>query len=197
MRVHKQVYNALLIEAAKAFVLAAYPLVPVETGMSRGSYLKLAKLLNINIPIIPKRHKIINKRYKTKKGIVTKREVVDISKKRYYLSRGRSIPKNKYSGAKLTKHELIANSARIRFLFHTKVLQYNILDTQTNKTPTGHVPWQSFKAGYEAFNKVLDNFQPPDLDKFVTHTRLSVGVGSRGVISTQLPARKQKTRYGP
>ena len=68
MKINKKSYEDILIKAAKAFVLAAYPKVPVETGMSRGSFLKLARKLKITIPIVPKRHKIVTKKYETKTG---------------------------------------------------------------------------------------------------------------------------------
>ena len=196
MKINKKSYEDILIKAAKAFVLAAYPKVPVETGMSRGSFLKLARKLKISIPIVPKRHKTVTKRYKTKTGTIEKQYVVNVAKKRYYFSDGRSIPKNKESGSRLSDYEIVANSKRIRFMFQTKVFQYNLLDTNTTGLPQGYLPWQSFKAGKEAFDAVLDEFIPPDLEKYITQTRISVGFGARGVVSTELPKRTQKTRYG-
>lgn len=188
MRQHKKSIEEQLIKAAKAFVINAYPEVPVETGMARGSFLKLAKKLNISIPIVPKRYKTVMKKYETKKGTRITYRMIDISKKRYYMGKGkRSLPKNQYSGSKLATFELLTNTKRIKFMFQTKVFHYNLLD---------EMQWQSFRTGLTAFNKVMDEYKPVDINKFVTYTELSIGYGNRGIRQRTLPSKTQKTRYG-
>src|SRR5205809_7342881 len=40
-----------MYEAARAFVRAAIPKIPVDSGMARGTFLNIGKLLNLTIPI--------------------------------------------------------------------------------------------------------------------------------------------------
>lgn len=187
MKAHKKSIEDQLIKAARAFVLAAYPHVPVETGMSRGSFLKLAKKVGVSVPIVPKKYVTVTKTYKTKSGIKTSHRTIDISKKRYFMGVGRpTLPKNKHTGSKLSTYEMITNTKRIRFMFQTKVYQYNLLDEPL---------WQSFRIGMKAFHEVMDNYKPIDVNKFVTITEISIGLGNRGVRQRTLPSKSQKTRY--
>lgn len=52
-----QVAQNILREAAKVYVLNAYKYIKVDTGMSRGALVPLARALNIDIPITPKSKK--------------------------------------------------------------------------------------------------------------------------------------------
>lgn len=121
-----------MFDAARAFVRAAIPKVPVDTGMARGTFLNVGKLLDITIPINPK------------------------SFGKIYSYGGLRLPKQKESGAALA----ISADRAIRlegntfiFEFAQDVFHYNLNEFFGGHAPTA--PWGSYKAGQIAFEETF------------------------------------------
>ena len=154
--------------AAAAFIRAAVPLVPVDTGMARGSFLNLSRALrragfDAPVPIIPKRKHTIRKPIW------------------YYATRRKRIPKSPESGASLATpmdRVFVWNSRdQLVFNFTSKVRHYVIMDFSGGETER---PWESFAAGREAFFNHISTMKErlPKIKAFIIKTRIQMGPGS-------------------
>lgn len=184
IRDSKKEMNAIIRKAAIAFLKTAYPLVPVWTGMSRGSFLDLGKFLGVTVRINPKKKVTYYKRVWSakKKTYIRKSYIKDISKlkydvrSRFGISTGKKIPKNPKSGKKLSSYQLGLIDKKVKFMFQSKVYHYNLNEFFENQKIQS-APWKSIEKGLKAFNEVLDkeSRKKSKRGKFKTVTTISVG----------------------
>jgi hypothetical protein len=140
-----EVLDIQIRQAARAWLRAVYPLVPVWTGESRGSLIPLGQYLRIAIPIV--RNPSADRH-----GYSWRNEA-------------HGIPKGHFNFEHL--------KTLVRFSFSTDVKQY-IINEESNPNPPIHLihsaPWKSFEAGREAFFAYLrENLSKklPQLKKYV------------------------------
>ncbi len=185
----KKIINQEMRKAAIAFLKAAYKHVPMWTGMSRGSFLDLAKFLNVSLNINPRKVRYYYRTRTLKNGKQKKYKTkIDITKERYYIrsskgkKTGKWIPKNPESGRKLSRFELKMINDRVNFLFHSKVYQYNLGDFLVIDNSITS-PWKSMEEGLKAFQNVISKLprKIQQLQKVKTRTHISVGYGSAGL----------------
>lgn len=145
--------------AARAFLRAAIPRVPVDTGMAVGSFLNIGRMLNVAVPI---------------RGVNTR-------KKRYYYSPARGQLKTPALGAKLSSMSLITESEdKLKFELKSGVFHYNLLDFigVFHKSGANMGAWGSFEAGQRAFMEVMSDlgnrYRFPQLKDYIVKTRTTV-----------------------
>lgn len=153
-------------QAAREFIRAAIPRVPVLSGMARGSFLHLGRALRVAIPINPSQ----------RNGI-------------YYGPNGERLPKTPESGARLSTSPENAFKNRgnnIQFEFNTRVFHYTLEDIFGVRSPTA--PWRSFQAGQEAFILEMQHLTKrlQSIRSFVTMTTVTFGKGS-GITRSEEP----------
>lgn len=158
--------------AARAFLRAAVPHVPVQTGMARGSFLHIGRYLNVAVPINPIRFN-----------------------KTYEMPGGGKIPKTPESGASLSTspQNLIKwRDNRLVFEFESNVFHYTLEDIFGLKSPTA--PWESIKKGRIAFMEELRKLRTrlPKLGGYITRTSITFGRGSH-FKSAPIRLRSQET----
>ncbi len=148
----KRITEIQFRQAARAFLRAAIPLVPVQTGMARGSFLNIAKFLNVQLVINP-----------TKFG------------QKYYAG-GTPIAKTKQTGASLTTFSIPGRKSKkkLEFRFNSKVFHYGLEDTLGVRSPSS--PWNSMKIGMIAFNEVMSKLTKrsdyPKVADFISTTTI-------------------------
>ena len=145
--------------AVAAFVRAAVPLIPVQTGMARGSFLNIGALVRELVPITPTR---FNQRY-------------------YATASGASLPKTPAQGAALStpKSQILKwDGNTFKFQFQSRVFHLTLNDFFGGGSPTA--PWGAFEAGRQAFMNHLKGLKGvfPDVKSFFTKTTLTFGRGS-------------------
>lgn len=160
---------------AREFIQAAIPLIPVQSGMARGSYLNIGRLLGMTITINKKRY-----RYKrNKKTGVVYRTIQD----RWYYPPGGGprIPKTPESGAKLTSFKLANIPQDTAFAFDSRVFHYTLEDLLGVRSPSA--PWRSLEAGRLAFLRHMDGIEDrlPKIGEYTTKTVISFGYGARHI----------------
>lgn len=170
--------KAEFIWAAKAFYLAAVPLVHIDTGMSLGSYMGFARLVKEKLDL-------------SQRWIYT-------PPKKYMPRGGPVMDKVPASGAALSskKDEIVVqkggrNSPDIAFHFETKVWHYSEWDVNGIN---GGAPWNSFRAGRDAMMNELKNLAAgvPPISRYMVATRIrtnSIG----GVTTNKVDERRQWT----
>lgn len=159
-------------QAARAFIRAAIPLIPVQTGMARGSFLNIGRYLRVAVPINPTK---FNQQYFPPRG-------------------GDPIPKTPESGAALsTSPDQIIRweGDRISFEFQSGVFHLTLEDLIGVRSPTA--PWHSFITGRLAFHNELRNLRNrlPKIKSFVTRTSITFGRGST-IRKTPIRLRQQE-----
>jgi len=126
--------------AAREWLLAVYPLVPVWTGMARGSLIPLGAFLNVPIPIdrnpSADAHGLIDRGF--------------------------------WDGIPLGKFQFRFTRTQFRFHFSTDVEHY--MENELNVAPSylhliNPTPWHSFEAGAEAFKAYVESTLIPGLPK--------------------------------
>lgn len=157
--------------AARAFLRAAIPRVPVQTGMARGSFLNIGRLLNVAVPIQP-----------------------TLFNQFYYPGR---LPKTPATGAALStpaENVITWKSNQIRFEFQTKVWHYTLEDYFGVRSPSA--PWQSFMLGRIAFMEEMRALKDrlPKIKSYMTRTTISFGRGSL-ITSAPIRLRRQETTH--
>ena len=154
-------------QAARAFIRAAVPLIPVETGMARGSFLNIGRYLRVAIPINPTKFR-----------------------QRYYPG---GLPKTPQAGANLsTPVSEIFNwdGDKLVFTFQSDVLHLSLEDQIGVRSPTA--PWKAFDAGRDAFMSTLSGMKLPNVKSYITKTTITFGRGSK-ITSSPIRLRKQET----
>lgn len=160
--------------AVRAFIRAAVQKIPVQTGMARGSFLHLGRILRVNVPINP-----------TKTG-------------KYYHAPAKGRYKTKELGARLTTFGgntlgtvVSVEGNKLNFAIDTRIFHLTLNDL-VGSSGTG--PWGAFEAGRLAFINYLEKHGPdrmPDLVDYTVVSRLSVGRG--GITKKSFkPERKQR-----
>lgn len=169
-KITKGIQNAMRIRmrnAARAFVRAAVQqnLVPIQTGMARGTFLNIGRLLKVAIPLSGARFTRINK----KSGTVRKGSPII-----YYYGPDGKILKTPQAGAALatqTQDIFSDNGAIFNFHYGNDVIHYNINDFFPR---VRGAPWGSYEAGAEAFiadmQKNLPKYFPQLLTALATVT---------------------------
>lgn len=162
-------------EAASEFVRAAVPLIPVETGMARGSFLNIGRLLKILIPITPTRFN-----------------------QQYYIANRISLPKTPEQGALLStpNNELFKwDGNKFKFTFESRVFHLTLEDVFGVRSPSA--PWRAFETGRDAFIAHIKSLKGlfPDIKQFMSKATITFG---RGTVtkSPRISLRKQATVNG-
>lgn len=143
-----------MYDAARAFVRAAIPKVPVDTGMARGTFLNVGRLLNVTIPI----------------------NIKSVGK--LYNNRGQILPKQPESGAALAikaDRALRFQGDTFIFEFNQDVFHYNLNEFFGGHAPTA--PWRSYVVGQEAYNRSFaSNFikEFPQIQDYITKETVSM-----------------------
>lgn len=156
-------------QAARAFIRAALPRVPVDSGMARGSFLNVGRFLRVAVPITPRRTGL-----------------------KYYPGGGKKpILKTAEAGAKLaTRGEDVVKvlRGRVTFTFQTKVFHYLLEDQFGVRSG----PWGSFEAGRAAFIESVRTLKDrlPSIKGFITKTTITFGDGRA---TRSAPTRLDKT----
>lgn len=158
--------------AARAFVRAAIPKIPVQTGMAKGSFLNLGRYLRIAIPISPTK---FNQKY-------------------YPPGKGRPIPKTPESGAALStpaQQTIKWVGNRLLFEFQSSVFHLTLEDLIGVRSPTS--PWGSFAAGRTAFLQEMRNLKDrlPSIKSYITKTTITYGRG-QPIVSAPIRLRQQE-----
>lgn len=140
-----------MYQAAQAFVEAAAPNVPVDTGMARGSFLNLQQLLErkgyhvgVEIPTT------IQRRLKSGRAL------------RYTHSDGTTWPKGPGSAKRLStlgSQAFNFTNGKYDFKYSTSVVHFNIHDPVT---------WESFHKGRVAFLRSLQQTKPARVVDYIT-----------------------------
>ena len=152
-------------QAARAFLRAAIPLIPIDTGMAVGSYLHIGRFLNVAVP--------------RGRGPYPGQMI-------YRHTDRREFPKSPESGADLSTSPGDAfknDGRRFRFIFQSKVYHYIL-----NDFGFVHGPWGSINAGREAFlnyARTTIKSKIPHLRKFIVKTART-GDGQRKVIQSTI-----------
>lgn len=177
--------KAEFLEGARAFLRAAVvnqpSLVPIQTGMARGSFLNLGRLVKEIIPISP------NPRFRNAKY--------------YHRPGSEGEPKTPKAGQKYSTPEkdiLKVTKAKMEFHFQIKTFHFLLED----RIGVHSGPWGSFEAGQQAFITRMSNLinTLPTPKAYIVRTEVSFGRGS-GIISppkeVPLRVRVQRTIRGP
>lgn len=135
-------------QATRAFLRAAIPLVPVQTGMARGAFLNIGRFLNVAVPITP-----------------------TVFGKFYYPGR---LPKTAETGALLTTHPediITIEGDRITLHIDTQIIHLALEDI----IGVHSGPWGSFEAGRKAFIKAMKNIKQrlPKIKSYITRTKVT------------------------
>lgn len=170
-------------KAAMAFLRAAAPRVPVDTGMARGSFLNLAKLLRTTLTFSrtsnsPKRKRL----YYHRPGARGERMNPQLAQKY-------STPPDK---TKILKW----NGTHISFQYATRVFHFNLHDgfgDFSGVHPTSRGTWKSFENGRKAFIKVIVKMKVPKVKDFIVRTTVSIGQG-HGLTKIEEPLKPATSR---
>lgn len=169
-------------QCARAFVRAAVPLVPIDTGMARGSYLNIGRFLRVNIPLSGRSNRRERSR-RNKDGTV--RTWTEANRWYYPPNGGARIPKTPESGADLTTFTFTNDFGKLGFTINSKVYHYTIQDEDAGRSPTS--PWRSMQAGREAFREEMKKIKKkiPRLQHYMLETTISYGPGANGLTETR------------
>jgi hypothetical protein len=167
-------------QAARKFVRAAISKIPIQTGMARGSYLNIGRLLGVAIPLSGK----TRYRYRTRNGKQYREKNIWY----YPPGGGAKIPKTPESGASLTAFSIEVTQGGFEFIIHPKVFHLTLQDEFHVRSPTS--PWHSMKAGREAWLEEMKKFKKrwPKIGDYIIKTVISFGRGS--YMRTRLRIRK-------
>lgn len=179
-RAVKRNIEAAFKDCIRKFVMVAAPRVPVQTGMARGSFLNIGRLVNYIVPISPQPRR-------NKNG--TKKDKV------YYHPDGRRFPKTPRSGALLStpmNDIMFWKGTKLVFNFRSDVFHLTLQDFFHVKSPTS--PWRSFQEGQVAFVNAFkaNRGMFPNLGEYITVSTVSAGRGSGLRSSGRVRFRKQQ-----
>jgi hypothetical protein len=135
--------------AAREFLRAAIPRVPIDTGMAVGSFLNIGRFLRIAVPIGPGPYSRKHPNWKTPQT--------------YTHTDGTKMPKTPESGANLSTDPAQAfrrEGEKVSFDFRSDVYHYMLNDIGLK-----YGPWHSFSAGRAAFEEYTREILPGKLPK--------------------------------
>ncbi len=186
-------------QAARAFVREAVQHIPVDTGMARGTFLHLGRLLKVAVKINPKRNR----------DILSRGRVYSIDYERtppkYWHRPARGEFKTPELGAELAivndqpssafnkADDLFKQiGAKIEFKLTSKTFHLTLNDLEGS---VGTGPWQAFqKAEAVMFNQLSTMHKRlPGIAKFVLKSRISVGSSGAVSQSNFEPITRQQT----
>ena len=152
--------------SARAFIRAAVTtgLVPIDTGMARGSFLNIGALLKVAIPA-----------YGGRTGA-------------WYYTGGEKLPKTPETGAELSTQapQVFSDNGKVfKFYYGTDVIHYNINDFFPH---TPGAPWGSYEAGGNAFISEMLNGK---LKKYIPSIKSAILVGRITSASSTLGIKKR------
>jgi hypothetical protein len=165
-----------MLDAAKEFLIAAAPKVPIDTGMARGSFLNMVHLLessglgNVSDSVIG--------------GVPTtpQRTLKNGKPLTYYHSGGGRYPKTPYTAQSKfsTQPDQILKKVgdMVVFSYKSDVDHYNANDEKLG--------WHSFRRGTEAFANKLRKFHPFDVTEYVIKISYITGNHASGYSSQSL-----------
>lgn len=186
-RIDKQAYlrdkDSAIFEAIKkagrAFIQAAWPAIPVRSGMARGSLMaevqayrgsgSAISFFNTSVPVTPIEY---NKKYYIYPGQRGMANIVPNSfdnenEKRKALG---WIPKDEDSGATISHYKITKDGGKFKFIFDSGVRHFNYNEFALN--------WHSLTFGYEAFNSSMQQSLKRDIPKltdYMEYVRISGG----------------------
>jgi hypothetical protein len=135
--------------AAREFLRAAIPRVPIDTGMAVGSFLNIGRFLRVAVPRGP--------------GPYSRKHPNWKKPQTYTHFDGTKMPKTPESGASLSTQPEDAfqrNGGEVSFDFRSEVYHYIL-----NDVGIVHGPWQSFSHGRAAFERYTREILPTKLPK--------------------------------
>jgi hypothetical protein len=146
----KKIMEVQMRQAIRAFIRAAVPRIPVDTGMSRGSLMHLGRLLRVRVPIRAKKSRVV-----TVRG---KRYKLDNSELRYEFSPGKGEIKDKDLGAALTKINSVPSDSidKTNIMKITKDRYIFDLDASIFQLNLHGDRWGALEAGSAAFVNYLE-----------------------------------------
>jgi len=186
--------------ASRAFLRAAIPLVPVQTGMARGSFLNLGRLLKVAVPIasLPYTERQVTSQRRTNRGRKWKGGRWRSLVKWYYPpGGGPRIRKTPESGARLSTNAsspddlFDLNSNKIKFTFQTKVYHFTLAEFH-NLGNTG--PWFALQRGRDAWFASMSDIRDhlPKFQDFFLETNITYGANSRYVNGPKIRIRTRR-----
>jgi hypothetical protein len=149
----KETLSRQIRQALRAFLRAAIPRIPVDTGESRGSLLHLSRLLRVKNTIKPRRFRTVTvdgKQYTIDNTELLKTKNKDTGAAQTFVNGRRS--------SNLTKNNMFnVNKTTFNFKFKTDILQIDIHDDK----------WGAFKAGRSAFIEYLEEVAPTKMPSII------------------------------
>ncbi len=162
----KEVIRQRMRVAARAFVRAALLRVPVQSGMARGSFLNIGRLLRVAIPISP-----------THTGEFS------------YEYGGKQLKTAELGASLATPAEQMftENGQSFSFKFEPGVIHYAINEFY-GRIP--NAPWLSLEQGRAAFLEEMGNLPKfvPKIKDYLIKQTLQGGPGGVKIISTEYPS---------
>lgn len=182
--------------AARAFIRASVPRVPIQSGMARGSFLNLGRALNVAIPIplpysgdvayveVARKRKGIRP-HLYKDGDTYKKYI-----RWYYHPNGKRYRKNSDSGAKLSSvaagakaEDLFTwkDNGTLVFNFQSAVNHFNLNDFLGGTPNVASSPWHAFEAGKDAYIEEIAKIRErlPKIGDFMFESNITHGALSR------------------
>lgn len=181
--------------AARAFIRASVPRVPIQSGMARGSFLNLGRALRVAIPMpLPYSGDVAYVEVKRKRKGVRPHlykagETYKKYIKWYYHPNGSRYRKTPEMGAKLSsvpagaKAEDIftwKDNGTLVFSFQSAVNHFNL--NNFDGTPTvASSPWHAIEAGKDAYIAEMANLRQklPKISEYIVETNITHGALSR------------------
>jgi len=153
-------------DAARDFIVAAFEVVPVQSGLAAGTFLNLAAALDETLSIAPVVFGLKHKQ----PGVPT-------------------VPKQPASGKHFEKSHLPKEGA-VKFSFQVKLNYYNLHEFGFQQRA-----WESFERGRIAYLEKMKQIDQIELAGYIINTVVSFGPGNKGTVlgGKRLRRRKQFT----
>ena len=137
-------------QALRAFLRAAIPRIPVDTGESRGSLLHLGRLLNVKVPIKPRRSRQVTIRGKT--YTIDNTELLKTKNKD--TGAAKTIINGRLT-SNLTKENLFKiGKVSFNFTYSTRIVQIHIHEDK----------WQAMVHGRAAYIQYITEVAPDKIN---------------------------------
>lgn len=182
--------------AARAFVRASVPRVPIQSGMARGSFLNLGRALGVAVPI-PVAYRgdvayveVARKRKGIRPHLYKDGDTYKKYIKWYYHPNGKRYRKTPQTGADLSSVQAGAkaedlftwkDNGTLVFNFQSAVNHFNLNDFLGGTPNVASSPWGAFETGKDAYiaeiAKIRDRL--PKVSDFMFESNITHGALSR------------------
>ena len=181
-----------MLAAAAEFVKVAAPLVPIDTGMARGSFLNMLQLLDTNSD--PDNANLGAYARSIPNGIPTEaqRRLRNGQYIKYYHLDGNVYRKTPATAKKFTtsRGQIIKRDGdKLVFNYEIDVVHFNIMDEHNPYGPS----WHSIRRGREAFVQKMSEWKPEQLSKYVLMSTQTKTSGPNGDSEDPVTLRNQRT----